>query len=234
MNAKILVVDDDQELRDLVDTILRGAGFDVLLASNGREGLQKVYRDRPDLILLDVQMQEMDGHTMCQRVREMGSEIPIIILSAFGDAVNKVLGLEEGADDYVAKPFESRELIARINAVLRRRVLGNTQMRQFQDKKLSIDFDGLQLWVNAEPVELTPKEWRLLACLFKHRGRMLSHEELLREVWGKGHEGAHSLLKVHVSHLRGKMRDDARKPRYILSVRGSGYRFMGGGMIDHR
>ncbi len=228
--ASILFVDDDPVISKILQAVLENAGYQVVLAADGRDGLQKAYQHHPDLILADIKMKGMDGHTMRSHVRQFAPYIPIIMLTGVPSQDDKVMSLEEGADAYLTKPFDQRELVATIQAALRRARATETakQQSRYHDKNLFLDFASRQAHVQQVPVELTPTEWRILACLFRDRDRVVTFQQLLEQVWGMGY-GANDrrLLKVHVSNLRRKLGDAGRSPRYIHAVRETGYRFQG-------
>jgi two-component system KDP operon response regulator KdpE len=200
----------------------------VVLATNGREGLQKAYQARPDLIILDIMMPEMDGWEVCQRLREL-SNVPIIMLTARDIKGDIVKGLELGADDYITKPFKAKELEARIKAILRRS--GGKGSRKingssfYSNGHLTIDFDRRIVKVRGDAVDLTPTEFRLLSCLVRNEGRVLPHRYLLTEVWGSEYADEVDYVKLYIRYLRLKLEDDPADPAYIQTEWGVGYRF---------
>jgi two-component system KDP operon response regulator KdpE len=219
----ILIADDDASLRQVITTLLQEEGFNVLQAADGNECLHVAYEQRPDLVLLDIMMPNKDGREVCQRLREFSS-IPIIMLTAISqerEIVDRLLG---GADDYITKPFDNDELVARIRAVLRR-TRQHGRQPPYDDGYLYIDFDARQVRVKGNGVSLTPKEWRLLEYLIKNANRVVPRQTLLRHVWGAGYEDQSNYLKVFIAHLRHKLNDPARHPRYILTEHNIGYRF---------
>ena len=223
---KILIVDDDPVVRQVLSTLLESEGFSVLEAADAKSCLHLVYEQHPDLVLLDILMPDRDGRDVCRLLRAMNPRLPIIMLSALGDAQEKIGRLDDGADDYVSKPFHNHELVARIRALLRRSRLNPADYSHtYQDSVIKLDFEARQFFVNNDEVELSPKEWRLLECLVAHKGRAVTRDELLRHVWGKAYEGEHKYVKVYVSHLRRKLGDNPKKPRYIHTVREHGYLF---------
>ena len=224
--AKLLVVDDDETLREAVEAYLSGADYEVVTASNGIEGLQKMYEHRPGLVMLDVMMPELDGLETCRRIREI-SKVPIIFLTARGQETDKVRGLEMGADDYVVKPFSLRELGARVQAILRRSEDSSTKGRGvlFTDDELVIDAGTGQVLRRGQPVTLTATERRLLFYLAENAGQILHMSRILESVWGHEYIDEVGYVKVYVWRLRQKIEPDPGDPRYIITERGIGYRF---------
>ncbi len=219
----ILVVDDERRYRDLLEMDLSRRGYRVLLAEDGARALHIVEQGRPDLVVLDLRLPDIDGYEVCRRIRE-ASGIPIIMLTARAEEADKVRGLRSGADDYITKPFSAEELLARVEAVLRRAEPSNpSDEPSFESNGLHIDYAQHRVTVHAREVELTPSEYRLLAQLAANAGRVLVHEELLRRVWGPGYEGATELLHTAIRRLRRKIEDDPAAPAYIVTRRGVGY-----------
>jgi two-component system KDP operon response regulator KdpE len=225
MAIKILVVDDSKDETWLLRRALKEDDYEVETAHNGLDGLRLAYQFRPDLILLDVMMPDMDGWTMLGRLREF-SDQPVIMLTAVGGEKSLVQGLDRGADDYVTKPYSLEELKARIRAVLRRRGLSSSGQRallQFDNGQLIIDPSCQEVTAQGENVDLTPTEYKLLLCLAYNAGHVLSAEQILENVWGPGYEDAEANVKLYIWYLRRKIEADPRKPRYILTKRGTGY-----------
>lgn len=221
----ILVADDDPSLRTVLSALLQEEGFNVAQAVDGLECLRVAYESHPDLVLLDIMMPHRDGKEVCRRLREISS-VPIIMLTAVSVEKEKVELLTDGADDYVTKPFDNDELVARIRSVLRRsRQDSSLRLDAFDDGHLFVDFEGRQVRVAGHVVVLSPKEWRLLECLIKYQGRVASRETLLRYAWGADFEKEFNYLKVFVSHLRRKLGEPYKRPRYIHTERDVGYRF---------
>lgn len=220
--ATILIIDDDRDLCVLVGTILVKAGFEVEAAYDGPSGLKKAAEIRPDLILLDIMMPDISGWDIAEELRQLGSA-PIIFLSARGAEKDVVRGLQLGADDYVSKPFRHHELVARIEAVLRR---APTVSREavYQIGDLVIDRPHWQVWRGDQKIHLTPTEFRLLLVLAQHAGRPVSHREILTDVWGGRHQRNLNLLKVYIRQLRQKIEVNPDRPQYLLTTRGVGYR----------
>ncbi|MDP9383574.1 MAG: response regulator transcription factor [Chloroflexota bacterium] len=231
MAVRILVADDEPDVVGIITVAFQYNRPDYVIgqAYNGVEVLQQLRNETYDLLILDVSMPEMDGFEVTRRIRET-SNMPIILLTAKGLEQDKVRGLELGADDYVTKPFSHKELIARVDAVLRR-TSATTDAPVSSDvmryKDLEIDFAQHQVRVQAEVISLTPTEYRLLYHLANNRGRVLPQETLLAKVWGAGYRGESHYLKVYIRRLREKIESDPAEPEYILTVRGVGYTFPG-------
>lgn len=221
--AKVLVVDDDADIRDLVRELLERAGYQVADASNGREGLRVLYEMRPDLVLLDVNMPELDGWATLDRIRDL-SEAPVIMLTARTGELEKVRGLKAGADDYVTKPFGRQELLARVEALLRRRGAARELTDSYVDGFLSIDFMQRQVVVDGRLVSLTPLEFKLLATFVRHPSQVLNRDQLLELVWGDPYGVSADQVKIYVGYLRKKLGGDAAGVP-IETVRGFGYRY---------
>ncbi len=222
----ILVADDDPDILRVLNALLQDEGFNVIQATDGVECLQMAFTRHPDLVVLDIRMPRKDGREVCKQLREISETLPILMLTALSDLPEKLGRFADGADDYLTKPFDTEELVAHIRALLRRASPSRGQLaRIYDDGFLCIDFDAHQARVHREEVPLTPKEWRLLECLYKHKNLAVQRPELLRYTWGSGYEGEFNYLRVFVSHLRRKLRDPARNPRYIHTERDLGYRF---------
>jgi len=223
--ARILIVDDDEKLIALLVEYLGGFGFTVKAASHPADGLRMLRTESPDLLVLDVMLPEIDGFALCRKVRET-SGLPIIMLTARGDVTDRVVGLEMGADDYLPKPFEPRELVARIQAVLRRgdRTDGAERLKV---GNLVIDGASRSARLSAAELELTTAEFDLLSLLVRHRGRVLSRDRIMAETRGVDWETFDRAVDVLISRLRQKLGDDPKSPNYIRTVRGAGYCFIG-------
>ena len=225
--AKVLVVDDEASIVNIISYNLKKEGYDVITAEDGEAGLELAMNENPDLILLDIMMPKMDGYEVCRKIREK-SNVPIIMLTARADEVDKVTGLEMGADDYVTKPFGNRELIARVKAHLRRSTAkenptekGNIQT--FGD--LTIDFDRYEVTKRGEVINLTMREFELLTFLATQKSQIFNRETLLEKVWGYEYFGDVRAVDVTIRRLREKIEDDPGKPRYVITKRGIGYYF---------
>jgi len=222
-NGTVLVVDDEKNIVQLAKLYLTSEGFSVESAFNGAEALDKVRAHRPDLMVLDLMMPQMDGWEVCRRLRKE-SDIPIIILTARGDDVDKIIGLELGADDYVTKPFNPRELVARVKAVLRRYQAGERQTRKLQAGDIEMDLDRREVLVAGKQVSLRAKEFDLLAAFAKQVGMVLDRERLLNTVWGYDYVGDTRTIDVHVTWLRDKI-SGSRTTR-IQTIWGVGYKMV--------
>jgi two-component system OmpR family response regulator/two-component system phosphate regulon response regulator OmpR len=230
LKTRILVVDDDQRLRDLLVKYLGGEGYEVKAVPDGAGMDKQLARERYDVVVLDLMLPGEDGLSICRRLRAQGQNQPgspaIIMLTAKGDDVDRIVGLEMGADDYLAKPFNPRELLARIRAVLRRTAQASAGRPRFRTGHLEIDFDAREVVVDGKRVVLTHHEFELLAVLARAAGRVLSREQVLDALKGQEYETFDRSIDVHVSKLRAKIERDPKAPRYIKTVRGVGYALM--------
>lgn len=224
MSKLILVVDDEPRLINLVRGYLEAEGYQVVTAANGRQALFAARDHKPDLIILDLMMPEMDGWEFL-RLHRQERNTPIIMLTARVDDVDKVAGLEMGADDYLAKPFSPRELVARVRAVMRRTSAAPEESELLRSGDLVLDVDGRSLTRQGEFVELTPMEFELLAALMRSPGRAFSRLELLERSQGYAYDGYERTVDVHIKNLRKKIEPDTTQPHYVLTVFGVGYRF---------
>jgi DNA-binding response OmpR family regulator len=222
---RILVIEDDPELRDGLRVNLQGAGYDVLTARDGAEGLQSATRDQPDAIILDVMMPKLGGFDVCRALRKRGVEVPIVFLTARGQEADKIAGLALGADDYVTKPFSIHELIARLRAVLRRAAPGR-ELGTYQFGDVQVDFDAQQLHKRGENVRLSYLEFEVLHYMVSRRGHVVARDDLMASVWGYEALTTRAVDNL-VARLRNKLEDDPRRPQYILSAYGAGYKFVG-------
>jgi two-component system KDP operon response regulator KdpE len=223
----ILVVDDEPRMINFMRMNLELEGARVSSAANGKEALEQAREDMPDIMLLDIMMPEMDGFETLRRLREF-SQVPVIILTAKDDEDDRVLGLELGADDYVSKPFSHRELVSRIRAVLRRHYSPPPVAQTIVevDERLHIDFARREVLVDGERVNLRPTEYRLLYHLVQNAGYVQTHQMLLTRVWGPEYRDENHYLRLYITYLRQKIEKDPANPRYILTERGVGYRFV--------
>lgn len=222
--ATILVVDDERHIIELAEMYLAREGYTVLRAIDGEEALYAIQRERPDLVVLDIMLPKLDGWEVCRRLRAAGDETPIIMLTARDDDVDKVVGLELGADDYVTKPFNPRELVARVKAVLRRIEGGAAAQRPVTVGDVYIDPARREVTVDGEPVQLRTKEFDLLAHLARHVGLVLSRDQLLNAVWGYDFLGETRTIDVHIAHLRDKLKHSQQVQ--IETVWGVGYKLV--------
>lgn len=226
----ILVVDDDEKLNQLLKRFLKDYGYAVYSAVDADEGLKKVRTVLPDLIILDVMLPGMNGFEVCKRIREF-SRVPIIMLTARGDVMDKVVGLELGADDYLPKPFEPRELVARIQAVLRRaQNSGADRQRRFG--ALTVDFHRRQAFLDGQELDLTTSEFAALELLVRHAGRVLDRDEIMQTLRGIDSEQFNRVVDVTMSRVRQKLGDDPRHPQFIKTIWGSGYMFVARESVD--
>ena len=223
MAYKILVVDDEQTLLNTVRAYLEQEGYTVQTAVDGRTALL-IFRDfQPDLVVLDIMLPEVDGLEVLRQLRQT-SDVYVIMLTAKADEADKVIGLGLGADDYVTKPFSPRELVARIKASLRR-LSGRQTPKELISTHLRVDEEARLAWKDGQPLDLTPIEFDLLHTLMRHRGRALSREQLIEQVWGYDYYGDDRVVDVHIGRLRKKVEDDPTQPTLIATVWGAGYRF---------
>jgi two-component system alkaline phosphatase synthesis response regulator PhoP len=230
MSNRILVVDDEEFILTLIEFNLQQAGFEVITAMDGAEGLRKATEENPDLVILDLMLPKMDGMEVCKELRLRRIMTPILMLTAKDDEFDKVLGLELGADDYMTKPFSPREVIARVKAILRRTRMSDDNAQEEQDTSrimiadLKIMPEYYEAYSRGEKLELTPKEFELLVYLAKHKGRVLTRDQLLSAVWNYDFAGDTRIVDVHISHLRDKIESNTKKPVYIKTIRGLGYK----------
>jgi two-component system KDP operon response regulator KdpE len=224
---RILVVDDEERMVRFIRMNLEHDGFQVSEAFNGKQAIQKLRDVNPDLILLDVMMPDLDGFEVLETVREI-TNVPVIMLTAKGEEDDRVRGLEGGADDYVTKPFSPRELVSRVKAVLRRTESASGSMHGLLevDKRLKIDFDRREIWLEGKLVKLRPTEYRLLFHLVQNAGWVVSHDQLLQKVWGYEYRDEPHYVRLYINYLRQKLEKDPADPKYILTERGVGYRFV--------
>ncbi len=223
--SRILVVEDEQSFSDALSFMLRKEGFDVAVADDGQVAVESFERDGADLVLLDIMLPGMSGTEVCRRIR-MTSQVPIIMVTAKDSEIDKVVGLELGADDYVTKPFSSRELVARIRAVLRRRTSepGATVDATLRAGSIEMDVERHVVTVDGETVKLPLKEFELLEVLMRNAGRVLTRGQLIERVWGSDYVGDTKTLDVHVKRLRSKIEPDPTEPSVLVTVRGLGYK----------
>jgi DNA-binding response OmpR family regulator len=225
--GKLLIIEDDTDLVRALEVYFSRVGYEVSSAIDGREGLQKLYNERPDIVILDIALPKMDGWEVCSRIREL-SDVPLVILTARVQEEERVRGLKLGADDYIVKPFSLKELEARLEAVLRRApesaVHRNAPL--FANQELVVDAERLLVTRNGKRLDLTPTELRLLLFLAENVGRALTHRQILEKIWGDEYSSDVDYVKLFVYRLRRKIEPDPKDPRYIISERGIGYRFV--------
>ncbi len=229
MDAKILIVEDEAGLATTLKDRLRKDGYLVTVVGDGKSALDLAARERFDLMILDVMLPGHDGLTVCRKLRQIGSNTPILMLTARRELADKVTGLRSGADDYLTKPFQMTELRARVEALLRRATQegGAPTAYRYQFGSVQIDLRRTEVLRDGQPVFLSAKEFRLLRYFVEHRNATLSREELLREVWGYGALPSSRTVDVHVAWLRRKLEPDTKNPQFILTVVGLGYKFVG-------
>ena len=228
MRKKILIIEDEENLVKGLKLNLADEGYEVDWASNGSEGLRKALKEKPDLIILDIMLPEMDGLEVCRELRQKNIGIPILMLTAKGEEIDKVVGLEIGADDYITKPFSVRELLARIKAHLRRADRKvNTLNRMYSFGDVEIDFAHFKARRKGKELDLTSIEMEILKYLIEHRGEVVTRDDLLDKIWGYDSYPTTRTIDNHILKLRKKIEEDPAHPQYILSVYGGGYRFVG-------
>ena len=227
IRRKILVVDDEERMVRFIRLNLEHDGFVVSEAFNGKQALQRLRDATPDLILLDVMMPDLDGFEVLRMIRE-SNNVPVIMLTAKGEEDDRVRGLELGADDYITKPFSPREMVSRVKAVLRRsESLSGSMHGLIQiDERLKMDFDRREIWLEGKIVKLRPTEYRMLFQLVQNAGWVISHDQLLAKVWGYEYRDEPHYVRLYINYLRQKLEQDPANPKYILTERGVGYRFV--------
>ncbi|WP_239748571.1 response regulator transcription factor [Mammaliicoccus sp. A-M2] len=228
MSQKVLVVDDEQSIVTLLKYNIEQAGYQVIVAYDGVQALEKVNEEKPDLVVLDVMLPKKDGIEVCKTIRSDKNQVPILMLTAKDDEFDRVLGLELGADDYMTKPFSPREVVARVKAILRR--VGQVENKNLDDDEdiilgaIRIRPDFFEVYRNDELLELTPKEFELLLYLIERQGRVITREHMLNSVWNYEFAGDSRIVDVHISHLRDKLEENPKQPQFIKTVRGLGYK----------
>ena len=225
---KILIVDDEEHIIELLKFNLLNAGYDVFTANDGIDAVKIAKAEKPSLLLLDLMLPGIDGFDVCKEIKRDNEmkKTSIIMLTAKGEELDKILGLELGADDYITKPFSVRELLARVKAVLRRtNSFSETEDDVYDSQNLKVDFERHEVYVNGEKIDLTLKEFELLQILIKNKGKILKRETLLDKIWGYEYIGETRTVDVHIRYLRKKIEEDDKNPRFIETIRGVGYRF---------
>ena len=226
MSECVLVVDDDGDVRELVAELLRRGGYRVSQAENGQEALKRLFDERPDLVVLDISMPELDGWGTLERIREL-SDVPVMMLTALGAELEKVRALRAGADDYMTKPFGRQELLARVENLLRR--APSRELREaYRDGRLEVDFLQRRVRAGDETIELTPLEFRLLTAFVDNPGQLLAHDQLLELAWGGERGSSRDQVKLYVGYLRRKLAAAGVPAESIETVRGFGYRYLPG------
>jgi DNA-binding response OmpR family regulator len=219
--SRVLLVEDDQDIASALASAMEVDGHEVLVAKDGASALDRAGRGDVDMVLLDLGLPDLDGLEVCRRLRAAGSTVPILVLTGRADEIDTVLGLDAGADDYVAKPFRLAELLARVRAMLRRRA----DVRPTEVNGVRVDEAARRAWLRDAELELTPKEFDLLALLLRQAGSVVTRERIMEEVWDEHWFGSTKTLDMHISWLRRKLGDDPAKPLFISTVRGVGFRF---------
>ena len=225
--TKILIVEDEPNMVSGLRDNFEYEGYQVITAGDGSEGLQRALADAPDLVVLDVMMPKMSGLDVCKQLKAKRPSIPIIMLTARGQELDKVVGLELGADDYVTKPFSIRELLARVKAVLRRAHTLPKERERYSFGEVEVDLRSYQVMRKGKPVDFSAKEFELLKYFLCHTGETLSRDRLLEDVWGYNHYPTTRTVDAHIVRLRQKLEPDPAEPRFILTVHGVGYKFVG-------
>lgn len=222
---KILVIDDDYHINQLVKATFAEQGAEVVTAVDGQEGLRQFYAHKPDLVIIDLMMPEMDGWETTERILEL-ADVPIIMLTSLRDDADVIRGLDQGAIDYVTKPFSPKVLAARARAALRHAAASHPVVQyNFQDERLLVDLDHKRILVDGEPVKLTKTEFKVLTYLVQNAGRILTFQQILEHVWGWEYQDSIEYVHVYVSRLRQKLEKDPKEPRYLITEYGIGYRF---------
>lgn len=228
---KILIVDDEEHILELLKFNVKNAGYEVVTANNGIDALKIAKEEKPALVLLDLMIPGMDGFDVCKEIKKdkETSNTAIIMLTAKGEELDKILGLELGADDYITKPFSIRELLARIKAVLRRSSILKVDKEElyYENGRFKIDFERHEVLINNKKIDVTLKEFELLGILIRNRGKILRREILLDKIWGYEYIGETRTVDVHIRYLRKKIEEDDKNPKLIETIRGVGYRFNG-------
>jgi two-component system response regulator VicR len=223
---KLLIVDDEVDIASSIQYVLNQEGFSTLLAHDGTKAMQLIESEKPDLIILDLMMPGLDGYEVCRRVRSSDRKTPILMLTARTSEIDTVVGLELGANDYIAKPVRLRELVARVKAHLREAPGAQPQMHGIRLGNLSIDLESRTVMVGNQQVDLTFKEFELLAAMAKHPNRVFTRDQLFAQVWGSDFLGESRTVDVHIRYLREKLEENPSQPKHILTVRGVGYRLV--------
>lgn len=226
-NSRILVVDDEERMVRFIRLNLEHDGFQVVEAYRGAQAIQAIRDNLPDLVLLDIMLPDIDGFEVLKMIREVNS-VPVIMLTAKGEEDDRVRGLELGADDYVTKPFSPRELVSRVRAVLRRAemIAGNIRGLIVVDEHLKLNFERREVWLDGELVKLRPTEFKLLYHLVQNAGWVITHDQILAKVWGYEYRDEPHYVRLYINYLRQKLEKDPADPKYILTERGVGYRFV--------
>jgi two-component system alkaline phosphatase synthesis response regulator PhoP len=224
--SRILIVDDEPDMVLGLRDNFEYEGYEVLTAADGAAGLEKARAEKPDLVVLDLMLPRLSGLEVCKTLRGEGFDKPIVMLTARGQEVDKVVGLELGADDYVTKPFSIRELLARVRAVLRRAEGRRTRLRSYRFADLEFDFEAYKARRGGQPLEMSPREFELLRYVIERKGETVSRDQLLEDVWGYESYPSTRTVDTHIAKLRAKIGDSGSEPKYILTIHGMGYKFI--------
>ena len=224
--SKILIVEDEPDMVLGLKDNFEFEGYEVLTASDGQAGLERARSQKPDLVVLDIMLPKLSGLEVCKTLRGEGFEGPIIMLTARGQEIDKVVGLELGADDYVTKPFSIRELLARVRAILRRTEGKKKRLGRYQFSDLELDFEAYRATKGGQPLDLSPREFELLRYLIERKGEAVSRDRLLEDVWGYESYPSTRTVDTHIAKLRAKIGDSGSEPRWILTIHGVGYKFV--------
>ncbi|HEX9202425.1 MAG TPA: response regulator transcription factor [Vicinamibacteria bacterium] len=224
--SKILIVEDEPDMVLGLKDNFEFEGYEVLTASDGQAGLERARSQKPDLVVLDIMLPRLSGLEVCKTLRGEGFEGPIIMLTARGQEIDKVVGLELGADDYVTKPFSIRELLARVRAILRRTEGKKKRLGRYQFSDLELDFEAYRATKGGQPLDLSPREFELLRYLIERKGEAVSRDRLLEDVWGYESYPSTRTVDTHIAKLRAKIGDSGSEPRWILTIHGVGYKFV--------
>jgi two-component system alkaline phosphatase synthesis response regulator PhoP len=224
--AKILIVEDEPDMVLGLKDNFEFEGYEVITASDGAVGLDKARTAKPDLVILDIMLPVLSGLEVCKTLRGEGFEKPIVMLTARGQEIDKVVGLEMGADDYVTKPFSIRELLARVKAILRRTEGGKKRLSRYRFADIELDFEIYRAKKGDEPLDLSPREFELLRYLIERKGETVSRDQLLEDVWGYESYPSTRTVDTHIAKLRAKIGDSGSEPRFIMTIHGTGYKFV--------
>lgn len=224
--SKILIVEDEPDMALGLKDNFEFEGYEVMTAADGATGLERARAQKPDLLILDIMLPKVSGLEVCKTLRSEGFEAPIIMLTARGQEIDKVMGLELGADDYVTKPFSIRELLARVRAILRRTDPGKKRLSSYRFADIDLDFETYRARKGAQPLDMSPREFELLRYLIERKGETVTRDQLLEDVWGYDNYPSTRTVDTHIAKLRAKIGDSGSEPRYILTIHGMGYKFI--------
>ena len=224
--SKILIVEDEPDMVMGLRDNFEFEGYEVITASDGATGLERAREHKPDLVVLDIMLPRLSGLEVCKMLRSEGLEMPILMLTARGQEIDKVVGLELGADDYVTKPFSIREVLARVRAILRRTDGAKKRLARYHFGDVELDFESYRATKASSPLELSPREFELLRYLIERKGETVTRDQLLQDVWGYGDYPSTRTVDTHIAKLRAKIGDSGSEPRYVLTIHGSGYKFV--------